>query len=386
MADKRDYYEVLGVQKGCSEDDIKKAYRRLAKQYHPDLNPDDPTAEEKFKEVGEAYEVLSNADKRARYDQYGFAGVDPSYGAGQGAGAGGFGGASGFGGMDFDLGDIFGDFFGGGFGGGRSSRGGPTRGEDVDASVVISFLEACKGCKKDISISHLENCADCHGTGAKPGTSPETCPDCHGTGKVHVTQRTPLGMMQTSRVCTRCGGRGKIVSSPCEKCKGQGRVWKNKTLSVNIPAGIDDRQVVQLSGQGNAGPNGGPSGNVNVLVSVRPDPIFERDGTDIWCDIPITYAQAVFGDSITVPTIDGQVRYDVPEGTQPGTDFRLRGKGVPYLQRAGRGDQYVRVTIEVPRKLNNKQKEALKNFESQLSDANYEKRKGFFQKLKDFMS
>ena len=381
MAEKRDFYEVLGVQKGCSEDELKRAYRKLAKQYHPDLNPGDREAEARFKEVNEAYEVLSDSEKRARYDQYGHAGVDPSYGAGAGAG--------GFGGMDFgDLGDIFENFFGGGMGGfgGQRSQNGPSRGSDLETSVTISFFEACKGCKKEITINRMERCDECGGTGASKGTTAETCPDCHGTGRVKVTQRTPLGMMQTTRVCSRCGGKGKLIKTPCSKCSGSGRVRRERKLEINIPAGIDDRQVVQVSGQGNAGANGGPAGNVNVLVNVRPDPLFERDGFDIWADVPITFSQAVFGDSITVPTIDGKVRYDLPEGTQPGTVFRLRGKGVQYLNSRGRGDQYVKVTVEVPNHLNGKQKDALKSFEQLLSDEqNYEKRKGFFDRLKDFM-
>ena len=383
MPDKRDYYEVLGIQKGASDDEIKKAYRKLAKQYHPDLNPGDKDAEAKFKEVNEAYEILSDKEKKARYDQFGFAGVDPSYGGGQGAyGAGGFG-------FD-DLGDIFESFFGGaggfgGFGGSTRARNpnAPLRGNDVNISLPLSFMEAALGCKKEISVTRLEGCATCGGTGAKPGTSPETCPDCRGTGQVRVQQRTPCGVIQTSKTCPKCGGTGKVIKDPCPDCKGQGRIRRTKKLEVSVPAGIDDGQTFVLRGQGDQGINGGPAGDVNITVSVRPDPLFERDGYDVWCDIPITFTQAALGDEIVVPTIDGKVKYNIPEGTQPGTVFRLRNKGISYVNGQGRGDQYVRVNLEVPRNLSGKQKDALKEFEKLSGDKNYEKRKSFFERLKD---
>ena len=384
MADKRDYYEVLGVQKGCSEDELKKAYRKAAKQYHPDLHPGDAEAEAKFKEVNEAYEVLSDSDKRARYDQFGHAGVDPNYGAG-GAG-GGFGG--GFGGFG-DLGDIFGDLFGGGFGGGFGGAtrtrdpNGPIRGRDVGYDLPLSFLEAALGCKKQIKISRLETCAECSGKGTAKGTSPETCPDCGGSGQVRTQRRTPFGVIQSMGACTKCGGKGKIIRDPCKKCKGLGRVRITKTLEVSVPAGIDNGQTFILRGQGDHGVNGGPAGDVQVTVSVRPDPTFERDGFDVWCDIPLTFAQAALGDEITVPTIDGKAKYTVPEGTQNGTVFRLRGKGIPYINGRDKGDQYVRVQIEVPRNLSGKQKDALKNFDATMNDKNYEKRKSFFDRFKD---
>ena len=331
MADKRDYYDVLGVSKDASADDLKKAYRKLAKQYHPDMNPGDKTAEAKFKEVNEAYEVLSDSTKRQRYDQFGHAGVDPSYGAG--AGAGSFGG--GFGG--FDVGDIFESFFGGGFGGfgGGSSRprnpNAPIRGNDINVTVGLSFMEAAKGCKQQITVQRLEKCETCGGSGAKKGTSPETCPECGGTGQVKVQQRTPIGVIQTTRTCTKCSGKGKIVKEPCGDCRGMGRVRHTRTLEVSVPAGIDDGQTFVLRGQGDEGLNGGPSGDVNIMVTLRPDTLFERDGFDVWCDIPITFTQAVLGDEIVVPTIDGKVKYNVPEGTQSGTVFRLRNKGIPYV-------------------------------------------------------
>lgn len=384
MADtKRDYYEVLGVSKDASDDDLKKAYRQLAKQYHPDLNPGDKIAEQKFKEANEAYEVLSDKQKRARYDQFGHAGVDPSYGGGSGgAYGGGFGGFGDFG----DLGDIFSDFFGGGFGGGgrRQNPNAPRRGGDLHIGCTIGFFEACKGTKQTVTISRQESCPDCNGSGSAPGHDPQTCPDCNGSGQVRVTQRTPLGSISTTRSCTRCGGRGKIVSDPCRKCNGSGRVRQSRSIEINIPAGIDDGQTLAVRGQGDSGQNGGPSGDLNVTVSVRPDTLFKRDGYDIWCEIPLTYSQAVFGDELTVPTIDGKVKYTIPEGTQPGTVFRLKGKGVQNLNGRGRGDQYVEATIEVPKGLNKAQKDALKNFDDLLTDEKqYEKRKGFFDKLKD---
>ena len=377
--EKRDYYEVLGVQKGCSDDELKKAYRKLAKKYHPDLNPGDKDAEAKFKEVNEAYTVLSDSEKRARYDQFGHAGVDPSYGGG--AGAGGF---------DFgDFGDIFSDFFGGGFGGfGGSSRtrnpNAPIRGNNINIDIDLTFMEAAKGCKKEISFSRLIRCEECSGTGAAKGTKPETCPECHGTGQVRVQQRTPFGVVQTSKPCSKCGGTGKLIKNLCDKCKGMGRLRKSVKLEVNVPAGIDNGQTFVLRGQGDQGVNGGPAGDVNVTASVRTDPLFERDGFDVWCDVPISFPQAVLGDKVIVPTIDGKVEYSIPEGTQPATVFRLRNKGIPYINGRGRGDQYVRINLEVPTNLSNKQKDALKDFDSVTNERNYRKKRGFAEKLKDF--
>lgn len=377
---KRDYYEVLGLQKGASDADIKKAYRKLAKQYHPDLNPDDPEAAEKFKEVNEANEVLSDPDKRAKYDQFGFAGVDPNYGAGQGGGFGGFGGFDG----GIDLGDIFDNIFGGGFGGGtRSNPNAPRRGSDIAVSLSISFMEACKGLTHDIEVSRVDECDECGGSGAKKGTSTKTCPDCRGTGKVNVQQRTMFGTMSSSRPCSKCSGKGKIIENPCPKCSGSGRMQKKKIISVNIPAGINDGMTMAVRGQGNMGTNGGPRGDLNVRIAVRKDPVFERKDNDIWIEVPVTYMQAALGAEIEVPTIDGSVTYNVPAGTQPGTVFRLRGKGVQKLQREGRGDQMVKVFVEIPRNLNKAQKEALKAFEETLNDKNYEKRSSFFGKIKD---
>ena len=385
--EKRDYYEVLGVSKTATDAEIKKAYRKLAMKYHPDYNPGDKDAEEKFKEVNEANEVLSDPKKRQLYDQYGFAGVDPAYAAqnGGGPGAGGFGG---FGGDGVDLGDIFGDIFGGGFGGfGGSSRQAnpntPRKGQDIRVRITLSFDEAVHGCKKNITITRQQECTECHGSGCAAGSSPETCPDCGGRGTVTVQQRTPFGVMQSSRPCSRCGGKGQVIKKPCQKCHGTGHVANTKRVEVNIPAGIDDDQSLRLAGLGDAGANGGPAGDLIVLVSVRPDTLFERDGYDVHVTVPITYSQAVTGADVVVPTIDGKVQYTVPEGTQSGTTFRLRGKGIQYVNGRGHGDQYVHVVVEIPKKLTKTQREALKTFEDSLKEDNYEQRKGFFKHLRE---
>lgn len=381
---KRDYYEVLGLSKGATEEDIKKAYKKLAKEYHPDLNPDDETAEDKFKELGEAYEVLSDPEKKSRYDQFGHAGVDPSYGGG---GFGGFGGFSGGYGYD-DLGDIFESFFGGfgGFGGGRQARdpNAPIRGNNIRITIPLDFMDAVHGIDKKIKYARQETCGSCHGSGAEKGTSPETCSQCNGSGQVNVTQRVPgLGEVRTAAECPTCRGKGTIIKNPCKECSGAGRVKKDVTMDVKVPAGIDDGQTFVLRGEGDKGLNNGPPGDLEVTVSVRPDVLFERDGFDIWCDMPLTYAQLALGDEVIVPTVDGKVSYKVAEGTQPGTVFRLRNKGVPYVNGKGRGDQYIRVDMEVPKNLNTKQKEALKEYDSLITERNYEKRKNFFERLKD---
>ena len=374
---KRDYYEVLGVSKGASEDEIKKAYKKLARKYHPDLNPDNKEAEEKFKEVNEAYEILSDPNKKARYDQFGFAGVDPNYGAG-GAG-GGFDGGFDFG----DLGDIFGSFFGGGFGGGRRTNpNAPQRGESIRLSLAISFEEAAFGCEKEVSVDRMEQCGTCHGNGCAAGTTPEVCPDCHGTGQVQVRRQTPMGVFATSSPCGRCGGKGQIIHQPCPDCRGSGAVRRRKTIQVSIPAGIDNGQTISVRGQGSAGKNGGPAGDLLVTITVRPHELFRREGTSVLCDAPITFAQAVLGAELEIPTIDGKVKYDLPEGTQSGTTFRLKGKGIPAINGRGRGDQYVTVYIETPRNLNREQKEALKKFAESVGDNNYEERRKFFRKFK----
>ena len=372
---KRDYYEVLGISKGASEDEIKKAYKKMARKYHPDLNPDNKEAEEKFKEVNEAYEVLSDPDKKARYDQYGHAGVDPNFGAG----GAGFDGNFDFG----DLGDIFGSFFGGGFGGGRRTNpNAPQRGESIRMSLAISFEEAAFGCEKAVTVERMEQCDTCHGNGCAPGTTPEVCPDCHGTGTVQVRRQTPMGVFATSSPCTRCGGKGRIIHQPCKDCHGTGSVRKRKTIQATIPAGIDNGQTISIRGQGHAGVNGGPAGDLLITITVRPHELFRREGTSVLCEAPITFAQAVLGAELEIPTIDGKVKYDLPEGTQSGTTFRLKGKGIPSINGHGRGDQYVTVYIETPRNLNKEQKEALKKFAETMGDNNYEERKKFFKKFK----
>ena len=391
MAEKRDYYEVLGIGKNATDAEIKSAYRKLAKKYHPDLNPGNKEAEEKFKEVNEANDVLSDPQKRQRYDQFGFAGVDPNYAAANGGGAGGFGG--GFGGVD--LGDIFGDIFGGGFGGGFGGFGGgsstrtanaPRKGHDIQASVILTFEEAAHGCSKKITINRQETCPDCGGTGAAKGTSPETCPDCGGRGYVVTQQRTPFGVMQSQQPCSHCGGRGTIIRNPCKTCRGTGKTAARKSLEINIPAGIDDDQNIALRGQGDAGSNGGPAGDVIVHVTVKADLMFERDGYDVTIHVPITFSQAVLGDDVEVPTVDGRIVQHIPEGTQSGTKFRLRGQGIQYLNGRGRGDQYVIVDVEIPKKVTRAQREALKAFEDSMKEDNYEKRKGFFKNLRDRFS
>ena len=377
---KRDYYEVLGVQKGATEEEIKKAYKKMARKYHPDLNPGDKDAEEKFKEVNEAYEVLSDSEKKARYDQFGFAGVDPNFGAG----AGGWGGGAGGAGFDFgDLGDIFGSFFGG-FGGGQARRNpnAPQRGESIRMNLTISFEEAAFGCEKELTVDRYESCETCHGSGAAPGTSPETCPDCGGSGVVQTRRQTPMGVFASTAPCSRCGGRGKIIKEPCKDCRGSGMVRRRRKIQASVPAGIDNGQTISIRGQGHAGKNGGPAGDLLVTITVRPHELFRREGTSVLCEAPITFPQAVLGAELEIPTIDGKVKYDIPEGTQSGTTFRLKGKGIPALNGRGRGDQYVTVYIETPRNLNREQKEALKKFAEAVGENNYEERKSFFRKFK----
>ena len=378
--EKRDYYEVLGISKGASEEEIKKAYKKLARKYHPDVNPGDKDAEEKFKEINEANAVLSDPTKKARYDQFGFAGVDPNYGAG---GPGWGDGAAGF---DFgDLGDIFGSFFGGGFGGFGGStqrRNAPQRGESIRVSVSISFTEAAFGCEKSVTIDRTESCPTCKGSGCAEGTTPEVCPECRGTGTVQVRRQTPMGVFSSTSACPKCGGKGKIIHQPCDDCRGSGFVRRRRTVQVSIPEGIDHGQTISLRGQGHAGKNGGPSGDLLITVMVKPHELFRREGTSVYCEAPITFTQAVLGTELEIPTIDGKVKYTIPEGTQTGTTFRLKGKGIPVLNGRGRGDQFVTVYIETPQNLTREQKDALRKFSELLGESNYEKQKSFFKKFK----
>lgn len=364
MAEKRDFYEVLGVKKGVSEDELKKAYRKLAKENHPDLHPGDKECEARFKEINEAYEVLSDPDKRAKYDQFGHAAFDPSQGFG---GGGGFGGFEGFGG----FGDIFSDIFGGGFGfggGGGRNPNAPRKGDNLRATVNIKFEEAAFGVKKDVFVSKIEQCPDCKGTGCAEGTTAEVCPDCKGTGTVMSTKRTPFGMVQSSEQCPKCKGRGKIIHSPCKTCRGMGSVRRQHKVSVSIPAGIDDGQTISLKGQGNAGLNGGPAGDLLITVLVQPHARFERDGASILLDQEISFAQAALGAEVEVPTLDGKVKLNIPEGTQSGTTFRLKGKGVPFLRNGGRGDQFVTVNVAVPRGMTSAQKDALRQYAETMGE------------------
>ncbi len=375
-ANKQDYYEVLGINKSASDNEIKKAYRVLAKKYHPDINPEDKAAEAKFKDINEAYEVLSDPQKRAKYDQYGHAGVDPN----------GFGGFGGFGGFeDFGgIGDIFETFFGNiGFGGTSRRKDGTQKGADLKTYVEISFEEAAFGVEKELSINRLEMCEQCQGTGAKKGTQPVTCSNCKGSGQVQHHQNTPFGQFVNVKTCDNCHGEGKVITNPCSKCQGRGKYNKSKKIKVNIPAGIDDEQIISLRGEGNPGNKGGVPGDLYIVISVKPHLIFNRDGFNVVCEIPITFTQAALGSEIEIPTLDGKVKFSIPEGTQTGTLFKLKNKGIQNLRGNGRGDQYVKINIEVPKSLTDKQKELLKEFAELMGEDSYAMRKSFFDKMKD---
>lgn len=375
MSTKRDYYEVLGVNKDASDDELKKAYRKLAMKYHPDRNAGgEKESEAKFKEINEAYEVLSDSEKRRMYDQFGHAGVNGAPG-----GEGGFGGGfSGFGGFD----DIFSEIFGGGFGGGGGRRQGPRKGADIRVNVNLTFMEAAFGVSKPIEFLRTEDCEHCHGSGAEPGSGTKTCPQCNGTGELRYAQRSLFGETISVRECDSCRGKGKVHEKPCGTCKGHGIVRKRKKIDVKIPAGVDNGNVMTLRGEGDLGSKGGPRGDVQLVLSVKPHEIFSREGKDILCEIPITFAQATLGDQITVPTLDGKVKYDIPAGTQSGTVFRLKGKGIQDINGYGRGDLYVKAVVEIPKKLTDKQKKLLKEFSDSMEAGSHEKQKKFFEKVK----
>lgn len=373
----RDYYEVLGISRNASKDEIKKAYRSLARKYHPDLNQGDKSAEEKFKEVKEAYEVLSDDNMRARYDQYGHEGVKN-----EGFGGGGFGGTGGFG--DFGgFGDIFDVFFGDQFSQ-RRRPSGPEQGDDVKADLKITFEEAAFGTEKEVKISRKEKCHVCKGTGASPGTKPETCPTCHGSGQIKVSQRTPFGQFQSIKTCTQCSGTGTVIKNTCQVCHGKGQVSKKRTINVKVPAGVEDGMRLRIAAEGGSGVRGGPPGDLYVILHVMPHKIFERRGNDVFCEVPISYAQAALGSEIQVPSLNGMAKLKIPEGTQTDTTFRLRGYGIPHLKSANRGDQLIRVKIVVPTGLTEEQKELLRQFDDTVDDSNVTpKEKGFFERVKD---
>ena len=377
---KRDYYEVLGVDKNADDATIKRAYRQLAKKNHPDVNPGDKDAEERFKEINEAYQVLSNPQKRAQYDQFGHDGPQAGFGGG---GYGDFSGFSGggFGGFE----DIFSSFFGGGAGGGARSNG-PVPGDDLRYDLTLSFEEAALGCEKEINLVRDEECPTCGGTGAAPGSKVETCSTCNGTGQERVISNTPFGRIQNIRTCSRCRGSGKIITEPCPKCKGRGKVRVSKRRTVKIPAGIDNGQIVTIRGQGGLGERGGEPGDLLIVISVRPHRFFKRQGDNLYIELPLTFTQAALGAEIDVPTLGNPVKYRFPEGTQPEQVFCIRGEGVPHLRGGGKGDLYVTASVEIPKKLSEKQKNLLREFEASASGNQYEKKKSFFDRLKDAFS
>ena len=375
---KRDYYEVLGVSKGASAEEIKKAYRKSAMKYHPDRNPGDKEAEEKFKELGEAYEVLSDADKKARYDQFGFAGVDPNYGGGAGGYGGGFGGFGGF-----DFGDIFGDFFGGG-GRRQNAQTAPRRGENVGARLELTFEEAAFGAEKEVAAQRIENCAVCKGSGSADGVI-ETCSQCRGTGQIRTVQNIMGMQMQSTTTCPQCSGRGKIVKNPCNTCRGKGKVRRTQKIKVKVPAGVDNGQTVRLRGEGSVGFNGGPNGDLMVDIYIKQHPIFERDGIHVYCEVPISFTQAALGGEIEVPTLDGKVKFEVPEGTQTGKLFTLSGRGIPAVNNPKRrGDHRFSVVVETPTRLTREQKELLRKLDDSLESKSSPKRNKFFDTIKEF--
>jgi len=379
VSEKRDYYECLGVERNAAADELKKAYRKKAMKYHPDRNPDNDEAEAKFKEINEAYEILSDSEKRNLYDQFGHAGVNQNAGGG---GGGGFGG--GFGGFE----DIFSEVFGGGFGGfssGRSGRRGPRKGADVQVEATLKFEEAAFGTTREVEYYRTEECTTCHGNGAEPGSKVTTCSQCNGKGEVRYAQRSLFGESISVRECDKCKGKGEVPETPCHTCKGHGIIKKKKRMDIKIPEGVDNGSVITVRGEGQLGSKGGPRGDLYIVLRVREHEFFQRDGNHVIYEMHITFAQATLGAEVTVPTLDGKVKYKIQEGTQSGTVFRLKGKGIPVLNGYGKGDQYVKVIVDVPTKLNDKQKETLREYATEMGEYN-DKPKGFFDKVKDALS
>jgi len=374
MMAKKDYYELLGVDRDADQKEIKKAYRKLAKKYHPDMNQDGEDTSEKFKEISEAYEILSDPDKRARYDQYGHSGINDQDFNFDDFARGGFGG----------LDDLFNMFGFGGMGGRRQN--GPRRGADLQYRMQISFEEAAFGGKKEIRIPREEECDRCGGSGAEPGSDVKTCPTCNGQGQVRSSKQTPFGQFTQSRVCPECGGDGKIISEPCTKCNGSGKVRKQRKLTVNIPAGVDTGTRLRMAGEGQAGEKGGPAGDLYIVIDVEDHELFDRRGDDLYCEVPISFVQASLGDKIKVPTLEGKVQFDIPAGTQPGTSFRLKNKGISHLNGYGRGDQYIKVKVMIPKELDDRQKELLEEFAEISGEEINPEHKGFLKKIKDALN
>ncbi len=368
---KKDYYDILDVDKNADQQEIKRAFRKLAKKYHPDLNPDDQGSEVKFKEVNEAYEVLSDEEKRKKYDQFGHAAFEQDQG---------FGGGGSYQGFDDIFGDIFGDFFGGGAGRRRS---GPKKGQDLKIRLNISFEEAAFGTKKEIKINRMEECSKCNGTGAEPGTNKKTCPTCSGSGSVRTVQNTPFGRFQNVSTCPKCNGTGEIIEEPCTQCRGTGKEKKSRKVTINIPAGVDNGSIIPLRGEGNHGEKGAPSGDLYVYLSVKSHKIFERDGYDIWLEKKISFPTAALGNIIKVETLEGTVKYKIPAGTQTGTVFRLKNKGIQKLRGSGKGDQYVKVLVDIPKDLNKKQSQLIKDLADEFGEKIEPQKKNIIDKVKD---